>query len=125
MFEFGSLFGSPALPNWAIIALVLPLARHAPTHPAIHLPPRLVRFCASRQPISDSREGQICAIFGCPNLDVAFDAGLITFKEIGGIEISNQLKEPEKLGISEKMRVKLLPQHEAYMEFHRIKVYRG
>ncbi len=60
-----------------------------------------------------------------PNLDVAFDAGLITFKETGGIDISCQLKEPEKLGISEKMSVKLLPQHEAYMQFHRKNVYRS
>lgn len=54
-----------------------------------------------------------------PNLDKAFDKGLITFAVDGSIMLSPRLTEAEKLGIHCQMRVSLLPMHEAYMLHHR------
>lgn len=60
-----------------------------------------------------------------PTLDKAFDSGLISFSQTGNIIISVLLQEPENLGITESMSVKLKPEHQAYMEFHRNSVFRG
>jgi hypothetical protein len=60
-----------------------------------------------------------------PNLDKAFDTGLITFDEDGEIRISSQFLEPEKLGITNDLRVSLKPENEAYMKFHRTDVFRA
>jgi len=60
-----------------------------------------------------------------PNLDKAFDSGLITFSPAGPITLSPQLTEPEKLGISADMRVTLHAQHQPFMEFHRDVVFRA
>jgi putative restriction endonuclease len=60
-----------------------------------------------------------------PNLDKAFDAGLITFEANGHIKISPLLTEPEKLGITSSMVVPLSPLHEPFMNFHRTVVYRA
>lgn len=60
-----------------------------------------------------------------PNLDRAFDAGLITFEESGKIKISPQFAESEKLGVMPDLRVSLTPKHDAYMKFHRTEVYRA
>ncbi len=60
-----------------------------------------------------------------PNLDKAFDCGLITFSPAGPITLSPQLTEPEKLGISADMRVTLHAQHQPFMEFHRDVVFRA
>lgn len=60
-----------------------------------------------------------------PNLDRAFDVGLITFETSGQIRISPQLSEPEKLCIVSGLNVDLKPDNEIYMEFHRTKVYRS
>ncbi len=60
-----------------------------------------------------------------PNLDKAFDSGLITFAPAGPITLSPQLTEPEKLGISADMRVNLHAQHQPFMEFHRGVVFRA
>jgi putative restriction endonuclease len=54
-----------------------------------------------------------------PNLDKAFDKGLITFDTDGKIKLSPLLTDPEKLGITADMRVVLEPGHEPYMAFHR------
>ena len=59
-----------------------------------------------------------------PNLDKLFDAGFVTFEENGKIKISPQLTEPEKLGVRPDLMVRLLPEHEKYMSFHRSVVYR-
>jgi hypothetical protein len=59
-----------------------------------------------------------------PNLDRAFDAGLVTFEKDGAIRVSPQMSEPGKLGIEQKLRVALKPENEIYMEFHRAKVFR-
>lgn len=60
-----------------------------------------------------------------PNLDKAFDTGLITFDDDGKIRISSQLIEPEKLGITRDLRVTLKPENEAYMKLHRTDVFRA
>jgi putative restriction endonuclease len=60
-----------------------------------------------------------------PNLDKAFDSGLITFDDSGKIKISPQLLEPEKLGINTDQSVLLAPEHLKYMGFHRDFVYRS
>jgi putative restriction endonuclease len=60
-----------------------------------------------------------------PNLDKAFDAGLISFNNDGEILLSPLLKGPELLGISSKMRIHLESQHKEYMRFHREKVFRA
>lgn len=59
-----------------------------------------------------------------PTLDKAFDSGLITFGEEGGIMISPQMESPDLLPVSPSMRVQLRPMHEEYMAFHRERVYR-
>ena len=59
-----------------------------------------------------------------PTLDRAFDSGLITFGESGGIMISPQLESPELLPVSPAMGVQLRPMHGEYMKFHRERVYR-
>lgn len=60
-----------------------------------------------------------------PTLDKAFDSGLISFDKAGAILISPLLQEPESLGISATMSVKLKPEHQVYMEFHRDSVFRS
>lgn len=59
-----------------------------------------------------------------PNLDKAFDSGLVTFDDDGKIKISPQLLEPEKLGIYACQNVSLEQEHLKYMTFHRTYVYR-
>jgi hypothetical protein len=58
-----------------------------------------------------------------PNLDKAFDSGLITFETDGHIVISPLFKDFEKLGINLAMKVVLSPQHEPFMAFHRTNVF--
>lgn len=60
-----------------------------------------------------------------PNLDKAFDKGLITFDENGAILISHLFAEPAKLGINSEMRVLLRPEHQHYMQHHRLNEFRG
>lgn len=59
-----------------------------------------------------------------PTLDKAFDTGLISFNEEGRALLSPWLQEPESLGISASMGIKMQPKHQEYMEFHREKVFR-
>jgi putative restriction endonuclease len=58
-----------------------------------------------------------------PNLDKAFDAGLITFDSGGHIKVSPRLKDFSKLGITAEMKVELSPDHEPFMTFHRANVF--
>lgn len=60
-----------------------------------------------------------------PNLDKAFDAGFITFESNGHIVLSPLLTEPEKLGITADILVKLAEPHEHFMSFHRTIVFRS
>lgn len=59
-----------------------------------------------------------------PTLDRAFDSGLITFGEEGGIMISPQLEGHGLLPVSPSMGIQLCPMHNEYMKFHRERVYR-
>lgn len=60
-----------------------------------------------------------------PNLDKAFDAGLITFGQDGLISLSPLLSTPQQLGIATGMHVTLASQHEPFMDFHRTSVFRS
>lgn len=60
-----------------------------------------------------------------PNLDKAFDAGLVTFNKKGPIALSPLLTDPGKLGITTNMRVELTAKHEPFMSFHRDAVFRS
>jgi hypothetical protein len=58
-----------------------------------------------------------------PNIDRAFDTGLVTFEHSGKIKLSSLLSSPETLGINNSMSVNLQIQHQGYMDFHREKVF--
>lgn len=60
-----------------------------------------------------------------PNLDRAFDQGLITFAESGDIRIAPTFVNAEALGINSEMHVDLKLQHQSYMEFHRAHVFKS
>jgi putative restriction endonuclease len=60
-----------------------------------------------------------------PNLDRAFDRGLVTFDEDGALLVSPLLSEPKTLGVTSGMKVALQPKHQPYMKFHRTSVYRA
>lgn len=60
-----------------------------------------------------------------PNLDKAFDTGLITFEIDGKIRISPQLSDPEKLGINSNLILAIRPENQRYMYFHRSVVFRS
>jgi putative restriction endonuclease len=59
-----------------------------------------------------------------PNLDRAFDNGLISFRDDGLILISSKLVAPSDLSLSTGMKVDLAKQHKAYLAFHRDLIYR-
>ena len=57
-----------------------------------------------------------------PNLDTAFDRGLITFKDDGAIKISSflSLDAQDKLGINNFLKVlKIKKENISYLEYHR------
>lgn len=60
-----------------------------------------------------------------PNLDQAFDNGLISFDENGKLVISQALssEDAEKLSISATTKVQLQPKHLSYMQFHRDNIF--
>lgn len=60
-----------------------------------------------------------------PNLDLAFDQGLITFENDGHIMISKMLEEKEIriLGIHVNMRLQVHPRHKKYLEYHRKHIF--
>ncbi|TOG57266.1 HNH endonuclease, partial [Vibrio parahaemolyticus] len=59
-----------------------------------------------------------------PNLDKAFDSGLISFDDKGKILISNALSDPEKLGINTDLKVSLHSENKEYLSYHRENVFR-
>ena len=64
----------------------------------------------------------------CPNHDKLFDSGLISFEDTGGIIISNELSEFDKLfmNIKPSMRIKNLNvDQRKFLNYHRINVFRG
>ena len=58
-----------------------------------------------------------------PNLDKAFDLGFISFKDKGQLVISNVLEDHNLLGITDDMAIKLMPQHQDFMAYHREQVF--
>lgn len=60
-----------------------------------------------------------------PNLDSAFDQGLITFDHDGKLILSSKLKakEAQILGIKPKTQIKLHKKHQPYLEYHRRSVF--
>jgi 5-methylcytosine-specific restriction protein A len=61
-----------------------------------------------------------------PNLDAAFDCGMISFENDGTIMISEILTEGDrkKLGISRDMRItRINEQHRRYLEYHRNHIF--
>lgn len=58
-----------------------------------------------------------------PNLDKVFDLGYITFKQKGGIVISNELDNYRTLGLSTDMTIDLQESHLDYMAYHRDVVF--
>lgn len=76
------------------------------------------------KPWRESTNGERLDVFNglllVPNLDAAFDQGLITFDEAGRIIISPKLAHPEKLDISPNAYVRLENAHQPYMAFHRL-----
>lgn len=62
-----------------------------------------------------------------PNLDAAFDTGLITFEDDGKIRISSQLcaEDVRLLGIDQNMRVSTFnKRHMKYLRYHRQQVFK-
>jgi hypothetical protein len=59
-----------------------------------------------------------------PNLDKAFDIGLISFDENGKLLMSILLDEPELLGIDIESKISLYPENQQYLSYHREKVFR-
>lgn len=62
-----------------------------------------------------------------PNLDVLFDAGLITFEHDGQIRISRLLSEEEclLLGVNHNLRLrKIFPNNQKYLAYHREEVFK-
>ena len=60
-----------------------------------------------------------------PNLDRAFDSGLISFTDTGKVMLSSFLSEPACLGISSDMQIKLQEPHLPYLHFHQERVFQG
>lgn len=54
-----------------------------------------------------------------PNLDRAFELGYISFTDEGATMISAELANPELAGISPSMRIKVVPEHKKYLDYHR------
>lgn len=64
----------------------------------------------------------------CVNYDAAFDAGLISFHEDGGVLLSRDFSpnEAAKCGILSQMGIQSLSSaHQVYLEHHRVEVFRG
>ncbi|MBF7091463.1 HNH endonuclease [Flavobacterium sp. ALJ2] len=53
-----------------------------------------------------------------PTYDKLFDLGFITFDKNGLIKISNQLKDIEKIGVNENIKIKIKNGNHKYLEFH-------
>lgn len=81
------------------------------------------RDCVGKEAID-----QMNGLLLLPNLDKAFDKGLISFEDSGKIILSHQLDEDtaRALGITAAMKIsKLLNYHKPYLEYHRKNVFKG
>jgi hypothetical protein len=57
-----------------------------------------------------------------PQLDRAFDLGMISFSKDGKILISSSFLHPERLGVLRQMKLSRLVGREGYLDYHRCKV---
>ena len=57
----------------------------------------------------------------CPNHDILFDKGYISFDDEGGILISNQLSNSDKTftNVNENMKIHLTEKNKEYLKYHR------
>jgi len=61
----------------------------------------------------------------CAQVDRAFDRGLISFEDDGGILISERFLDPKPLGLRIDMRIHVDEPHIPFLEYHREHVYRS
>ncbi|SLJ83687.1 HNH endonuclease [Psychrobacter sp. DAB_AL43B] len=62
-----------------------------------------------------------------PNLDLCFDAGFISFDNLGHILISHKMNitDLEALSINKDMKLSIIsPEHEKYLQYHREHIYK-
>ena len=59
-----------------------------------------------------------------PNLDKLFDKGYISFDTNGKILISEKLKDFQKLGINNNMKISISPEHKKYLDYHRNEIFK-
>lgn len=60
-----------------------------------------------------------------PNIDRAFDLGLISFDSHGRILFSPKLHDKQDFGLNGTMKIKIEHQHKYYLEFHREFVFKN
>jgi 5-methylcytosine-specific restriction protein A len=61
-----------------------------------------------------------------PNIDSAFDAGLISFEDTGEIIISSAFTEADKLSIHPEMKLRqVFRENKPYLAYHRKNVFQG
>ena len=79
------------------------------------------RLCDNRERL-DPYNGLLLV----PNLDLAFDNGLISFDHDGNIILSTSLNEvdAELLGISKHMRILVSSKHKSYLKYHRKNIFK-
>ncbi|MCC9064456.1 HNH endonuclease [Flavobacterium piscisymbiosum] len=67
---------------------------------------------------NDEKVDKFNGLLLLPTYDKLFDLGFITFDKSGFIKISKELEDIEKIGINEKMKIKLKEGNLKYLEFH-------
>ncbi|PIF34040.1 HNH endonuclease [Flavobacterium sp. 9] len=67
---------------------------------------------------NDEKVDKFNGLLLLPTYDKLFDLGFITFDKGGFIKISKELEDIEKIGINEKMKIKLKEGNLKYLEFH-------
>ncbi len=61
----------------------------------------------------------------CPNHDLLFDQGFISFDDTGKVICSNELREVDRvfMNIQPEMKIRLDPKNQKYMEYHRKNIF--
>lgn len=73
---------------------------------------------------NEERLSQFNGLLLMPNIDKVFDLGYISFDESGKVRFSEQLDDPQALGIEPAMSVSLTDNHQRYMDYHRNEVFK-
>lgn len=58
-----------------------------------------------------------------PTYDKLFDLGYISFGDSGKIMLSKKLKDYDKIGLSESMKIEIKEENKKYLEYHRTEVF--